>query len=129
MLKDEQGHFYSPAFGFNNIPYWNLTEGYLIKITEAVETTWEGEPIPFDAEIPLAEGWNFIAYYPDYELSAAAPDFPVLAPIINRVLIAKDEDGNFLNPAFRFSNMPPWRPGKGYQVKVSANVILRYPAE
>jgi len=127
LLKDEDGRFYLPAFGFNNIPYWNLTEGYLIKVDEDIEACWSGEPIPTDADIPLERDWNLIAYYPTYELDASVPDYYVLSPIIDNVLIAKDGDGNFMLPAFDFSNMPPWRETQGYQVRVDEVVVLNYP--
>jgi hypothetical protein len=128
LMKNEDGRFYLPAFDFNNIPYWDLTEGYQVKVDEDVEAVWAGDRIPADADIPLEENWNFIAYYPTYELDATAPDFYVLSPIIDHVLIAKDGDGNFMLPAFNFSNMPPWRETQGYQVRVDAEVTLNYPA-
>ncbi len=129
LMKDEDGMFYLPAFRFNNIPYWNLTEGYLIKVDEDIEAVWSGEPIPADADIPLEQDWNLVAYYPTYELDATAPDNYVLSPIIDDVLIAKDGDGNFMLPAFNFSNMPPWRETQGYQVRVDEAMVLNYPPE
>ncbi len=129
LMKDELGRFYLPAFGFNNIPFWSLQEGYQVKVDAAVEAVWGGERIPADAAVSLDEGWNLIAYYPTYELDASAPDFYVLSPIIDLVLMAKDVAGNFMLPAWEFSNMPPWRETQGYQVKVDAAVVLRYPAE
>ncbi len=130
LMKNEAGQFYVPAFNaFNNIPYWNLAEGYLIKVDEDVEAVWEGESIPADADIELTEGWNMIAYFPTYELDAGAPDFYVLSPIIDNVDIAKDGEGRFLLPEFNFSNMNPWCETRGYQVKVDADVTLNYPQE
>jgi len=129
LTKNEDGNFYLPSFDFNNIPYWNLTEGYQVKVDEDVEAVWAGEPIPTDSDIPLSDGWNFIAYYPTYELDASAPDFYVLSPIIDNVLIAKNNDGEFMLPEFNFSNMTPWRETQGYQVKVDADVVLNYPEE
>lgn len=127
LLKDEIGRFYAPAFNFSNIPFWNLTEGYQVNLSEAFETTWRGNPIPAEADLPLTEGWNFAAYFPSYELSAAAPEYYVLSSIIDQVLIAKDGAGRFLVPAFGFSNMPPWRESQGYQIRVEADVVLNYP--
>ncbi len=127
IFKDELGRFYSPEWGFNNIPFWNLTQGYLVSMVEEMETVWAGMPIPPDADIPIEEGWNMIAYFPDYELSAAAPDFDVLAPIIDHVIIAKDYLGRFISTEWNFSNMPPWRESQGYQVNVDEDVVLNYP--
>ena len=130
LLKDEQGRFYAPEFdNFINIPFWNLTEGYLIKVRRDIEMVWSGEIIPADADVPIEEGWNMIAYFPHYELDASAPDFYVLSPIIDNVLIAKDGDGNFMLPEHDFSNMPPWRETQGYQIKVDEDVVLNYPEE
>jgi len=129
LMKDEDGGFYAPAFGFNNIPYWDLTQGYQVKVDDDVEAVWSGELIPADADIPLERDWNLIAYFPTYELDASAPDNYVLLPIIDHVLIAKNGDGQFMLPAFNFSNMPPWRETQGYQVKVDEDVVLNYPAE
>ncbi len=127
LMKDEDGHFYSPRFNFNNISCWNLTEGYQINIDEEIETIWRGERVASDADIPLEAGWNFIAYYPRFELDASAPDFYVISPIIDHVIIAKDGNGNFMLPEFDFSNMPSWRESQGYQVRIDEDVVLNYP--
>ncbi|MBT7787889.1 MAG: T9SS type A sorting domain-containing protein [Calditrichaeota bacterium] len=127
IFKDELGRFYSPDWNFCNIPFWNLTQGYLVSMVEEMETVWSGMPISHDADIPIEEGWNMIGYFPDYELSAAAPDFDVLAPIIDHVIIAKDYLGRFISTAWEFSNMSPWRETQGYQVNVDEDVVLNYP--
>jgi len=131
LFKDELGRFYVPAWDFNNIPYWNLVEGYQAKVDEDVEAIWTGAPIPADADIPLNPNWNMIAYFPTYQLDASAPDFYVLSSIIDFVILAKNVHGQFLSPQFNFSNMPPWRETQGYQVKVEAEepVVLNYPQE
>jgi len=129
LMKNEVGQFYAPEHDFINIPYWNLTEGYQVKVDENVEAVWSGEPIPPDTDIPLEDGWNIIAYFPTYELDASAPDFYVLSPIIDQLLIAKNREGHFMSPEWNFSNMPPWRETQGYQVKVDEDVVLNYPEE
>jgi hypothetical protein len=127
LMKDEDGRFYFPAFGFNNIPYWDLTEGYQVKVDQDVEAVWIGEPIPADSDIWLDEGWNIIPYFPTYNLDAGSPDYYVLSPIIEVVEMAKNNIGRFMTPEFNFSNMPPWRETQGYQVKVTEDVRLNYP--
>ena len=129
LFKDGNGRFYAPAFGFSNIPYWNLVEGYQVNVDEAVEAVWIGEQIPADADVPIFLNWNIVAYLPSYDLDASAPDFYVLSPIIDNVEIAKDAAGRFLSPRFNFSNMQPWRETQGYQIKVSEDVVLNYPPE
>jgi len=129
IVKDDRGRFYIPEWGFCNIPYWNLTRGYMLKVDEAAETVWSGIPIPFDMDIPMEEGWHTISYLPTYELNASAPDFYVLSPIIEDVFIACDWAGRFMAPEFNFSNMIPWTEGQGYQIKVNNDVVLNYPIE
>jgi len=129
LMKDEDGRFYFPSFAFNNIPYWDLSQGYQVKVDADFEAVWAGEPISAGADIPLERDWNLIAYYPTYELDASAPDYYVLSPIIDHVEIAKDGDGYFMTPEFDFSNMPPWCEGQGYQVKVDEDVVLNYPED
>ena len=129
MVRDNSGRFYNPEMGFSNLGFWDLTKAYLVNVDEDIEVTWEGEQIPADADVPLNQGENWIAYYPQYELDASAPDFYVLSPIIDFVERANDWVGGEMNPDEDFSNMEPWRPGRGYVVCVSEEVVLNYPAE
>ena len=129
LIKNVAGQFYSPAWGFSSIPFWNILDGYLIKVDEALETTWFGEPMQSDADIPINEGWNMIGFLPTYELDASSPDFYVLSPIIDNVILAKDIAGRFISPEHRYSNMVPWRETQGYQVKLDADATLNYPDE
>ena len=129
LFKDILGRFYLPAYGYTNIPYWNIEHGYLVKVDEDIETVWSGEPVDPDADITLTEGWNMIAYFPTYQLDASSPDFYVLSPIIDHVIIAKDVLGRVILPAWRYSNMEPWRETQGYQIKVDEDITLNYPEE
>jgi len=129
VMKNQFGDFYLPAFGFNNIDYWDLHQGYMVKVDQEVEASWSGNRIPFDNDIPLIEGWNYIAYYPQFEISADAPNFRPLISIIDNVIVAKDIFGDFMLPEFNFSNMSPWRESQGYYVKVDQDVTLNYPEQ
>ena len=127
-LNDEKGDFCSPGWNYNGIDYWNLQEGYLIKLTEDFEASWSGVPIPADADVPIESGWNLIAYYPDYDLPATrGSGYYVLSPILDHVIIAKNDSGQFMAPEWGYSDMDPWTPGKGYQIKVDEDVVLNYP--
>ncbi|NQT35665.1 T9SS type A sorting domain-containing protein [bacterium] len=129
LIKNGMGNFWLPEWDYNRIDYWNYEEGYLIKMTMDTSITWYGVPIPAQSDISLEDGWNMIAYFPDYPLDASDPDFFVLSPIIDHVLLAKDEQGYFLVPEFNYSNMPPWIPQHGYKVRVDNDVVLNYPFE
>ncbi len=129
LMKDERGRFYIPERGFGNMSYWNLAESYQVRIDSAMSAFWTGTPINPQADVPITRGWNYIAYFPDYQLSAYSRDgCYVLSPIIDHVLLAKDGLGNFMIPSRGFfSNMPPWREGQGYQINVDQDVVLNYP--
>jgi hypothetical protein len=129
LMKNERGAFYSPAFGFNGITYWNLAEGYQVKMDAAdLVGEWTGVPIDPQANVPIGRGWNMISYFPDYELAASrASGLYVISPIRDQVVIAKDGLGNFMIPARDFSNMPPWHEGLGYQINVTEELVFNYP--
>jgi len=129
LLKDEGGFFWAPGWRFINIDYWNLKRGYKVRISEDAAAEFTGRSIPPDTDIALRENWNIIAYLPTYELSCAAPEFVVLEPILEHVIIAKNAQGRFAVPEFRYSNMPPWRETQGYQIKVDEDVVFNYPPE
>jgi len=79
-----------------------------------------GDEVAVDTAIPLAEGWNMVAYFPDTEIEA--PD--AFAKIEDVLIHAKDGEGHFYLPAREFNNIPPLQRGLGYQVKVREAVDL-----
>jgi hypothetical protein len=129
MLKNELGQFYTPAFGFSNVPYWELTDGYQVNVDEDLELTWEGEQIAPDADIPVFAGWNLVAYFPTYQLRVDSPNFYAVETILDDMIIIKNNQGQFAIPGFNFSNMEPFRPGQGYQVKMDDDAFLNYPPQ
>jgi len=129
MLNNERGNFYVPNRNFNNIPFWNQTEGYNAEMIEERVVSWEGDRIPVNTVVTITRGWNYIAYIPTYELNASAPDFGVISPIVDHLICAIDGAGGFMIPEFEFSNMAPWSEGHGYMVNVNQDVELVYPEE
>ena len=130
LMKDGIGRFWSIPWDYNSIPFWNVTEGYQVKTTGALEVTVSGAPIGAQEPVPMNGNWNMIAYFPTYELACTRQnEFYVISPIIDRVIIAKDVVGRFCNPEFNYSNMIPWREGQGYQVKIEGedDLELIYP--
>ena len=129
LMKNERGNFYAPANNnFNNIPFWNTAEGYQVRMDAALQGSWSGVKIDDQADVPVAAGWNMVAYYPSYQLSCARNSFTAISPIADNVILAKDGFGHFASVRNNFSNMDPWREGRGYQINVNASVVLNYPA-
>ena len=129
LVKDEFGRFYNPEFGFSNIPHWNLTNGYLVNVDQDLEAVWTGVDIPADTDIPLETGWNIAAYFPQFDLDASQPDFYVISPIIENVIIAKDRFGRFITPEWGFSNMERWHETEGYMIKANNDIVFNYPPQ
>ena len=119
LVKDFRGRFYTPEHNFNNIPFWDYHQGYLIKMTEDDSLIIEGEIVPTDVPIPLDAGWNMVAYFPE-ELVEASDAFVNIEEVL---LIAKDGEGHFYIPG-EFNNMQPLRRGLGYMVKVTEEIEL-----
>lgn len=126
IAKDERGQFYMPSRQFNNIPYWNLSEGYQMKVSEAVECVWIGRPVKAREPIRIGSGWNMIGYFPEYPLSCDSLEFAAISSIVEEVTIAKDRFGRFAMPSRGFSNMIPWTEGSGYQINLDCDCSFAY---
>ncbi|MDP8239477.1 MAG: T9SS type A sorting domain-containing protein [Candidatus Hatepunaea meridiana] len=132
LMKDEDGNFIytHPDFQHWGIDYWNLAAGYWFNVSDNIEVSWQGYPVDPQTEIEIEEGWNLIAYYPEYELPAdRASDYYAFSSIIEDVIIAKNAYGEFMVPGYNFSNMRPCAPGMGLQINVTEDVVLVYPEE
>jgi len=139
LMKNGSGRFYAPAFNdFNNIPFWNVTEGYQVRMDEAIVGEWTGAPVAPDADIPLRANWNMIAYFPEYDLPMDVVDrrdpdnemnFYAIRPIIDIFEMMKNVTGQFAvqTENILFSNMDPLTQGQGYQLRVSDAGTLNSP--
>jgi len=122
MMKDGMGRFYSPEFNFNNIPGWDVAQGYLIKMRQAAELTLEGMTVTFDTPIDLFEGWQMISYYPRDPVDAII----ALSGLGDALIMAKDGSGRFYIREWGFSNMGDMRSGQGYLIKMARDAELTY---
>jgi len=122
FVKDAGGRFYWPEYDFNNIPQWNVNEGYYVNVSEDTELTFEGGGIACNHPIPLRRGWNIAAYFPEDDIEA----YYAFRNIRNILITAKDNEGRFYNPGHRFNNMEPLTRGQGYMLKVSENGVIEW---
>jgi len=129
LMADERGRFWSPRNRFCNIPCWRETEGYAVEMNEQREIVWEGERLAANTNLQISAGWNYVAYFPNYQLDASSPDFQALSPVIDRIQCAMDDEGGIMLPAYEFSSMAPWREGRGYMVRAAENLDMQYPEE
>jgi len=124
-VKDSEGRFYTPEFGFNNIPFWERHEGYLIKVSENAELILEGQQVRFNEPIELHDGWQMIAYLPDFEMQVETAFRSLLDNDL--LIVAKDGQGRFFLPEFQFNNIPECAPTQGYLLNLREEGILTYP--
>ncbi|MBT7789818.1 MAG: T9SS type A sorting domain-containing protein, partial [Calditrichaeota bacterium] len=120
MAKDFNGHFYSPLWEFNDIPFWDYLQGYQVKMSERRSLIISGDPVDDDTPIPIRQGWSFAPYYPDQPMEAEI----AFANIEEQLILAKDANGRFYLPEHNFNNMPLLRRGKAYQVRSNADIEL-----
>ena len=125
IMKDGAGHFYNPAFDFNNIPGWRVNEGYLVNLDGDAEMIISGNPVNPDDPLPLIEGWQMVSYYPRQGIDAVI----ALSGIVDNLRIAKNYLGRFYNPEFNFSNMGDMIPTQGYMLNMRQATELIYTIE
>lgn len=125
FLKNDQGQFWAPEFDFINLSPHDHHKGYLLNM-EAEEILEDVSVfITSNEPIPVQEGWQITAYYPEIDLEAPA----AFESIVDNLIIAKDDNGRFYFPEFNFNNMPALTRGKGYLLKMTADDVLIYPDE
>jgi len=120
------------AFGGwkNNIGNLNSAKGYKVNMTVASTLSLEGTPIPLPMDIPLATGWNIIAYP-----SATAQDGKALVQTLidgGQLKKVMDETGKTIENFGAFggwkNNIGNFTPGKGYKVNAASSCILTISA-
>ncbi len=127
IVKDGAGNAYFPSIGVNNIGNWTTIKGYQVKVTENTTLSIAGQKVdPTATPIPLATGWQTIAYLRDSQ-SPPATQFGSIASSIIQVK-------NSLGQSYLPSLPPPGGsltslvPTQGYKVKASSPATLTYTA-
>ncbi len=125
LVEDGLGRFYSPSFRFNNIPDWDPHQGYKVRVFNSDSLIFEGQTNKRSEPIPLVQGWQIVAYLPDFPLSAEEAFTSLVGE--GSLIIARDEGGFFYLPEHGFNNMPALVPGRGYQLRLRWQCDLLYP--
>ena len=126
LTKDQSGRFYNPAIGadgFSNMQPWDVRQGYMARLMRTDTLVTLNVPVEVNTPIPLRQGWNICAYFPEEDLTA--PE--AFVNLGEDLVMAKDELGRFCRPSIMFSNMGRLTRGKGYQINVARDVELVYP--
>jgi hypothetical protein len=125
IIKDVEGRFCLPSRNFWGIPFWESSEGYQIRVSEATVLEVTGEAIPPNRQINLLAGWNLTAYYPNQQMRADS----AFAELVGNglLVIMKWGNGDFYLPDRNFGGSNPTLPGEGYQIKVVRDCSFSYP--
>ena len=124
IIKNQVGDVYWPLLNLNSIG--NLSNGaaYLLKTTEDVSLTIEGNSLNYDYPISINSGWSYIGYLhqESYELEY------LMSPIVDNLIIVKDYQGDVYWPEFEINSIGNMEPGQGYQIKTSNQLVFSYPS-
>ncbi|MEA3444244.1 MAG: T9SS type A sorting domain-containing protein, partial [Bacteroidota bacterium] len=125
IVKNGNGQSYWPQYYVNLIGNVTPGEGYQIKLLNADTFTVSGEiiqPENTPVEMPLA--WSILGYL----RINPAPIADMLSPVVNNLVIVKDDLGLIYWPVYGVDLIGNMNPGEGYQVKMSAQDTLVYPS-
>ena len=129
VCQNDDGDFYSPAYGIDNIGLIDYSEGYRAFVygDQSASVTMMGEPFNL-SEVGLTLNpykMNIMSYLPQ---ECMAVDH-VFAGHEDRVLIVKDDSGHFYSPVFNVMSLTEMCPGEGYYMFIlgSNEIEFFYP--
>ena len=124
IVKDWNGQSYWPQYGVNLIGDIVPGNGYQIKLSVADTLTIEGSIIqPDTCPILLPENWSILGYL----RTIPAPIDQMLLPIVGKLAIAKNQDGQSYWPQYGVNLIGNMQPGQGYQIKLTLPDTLTFP--
>ena len=123
IVKDDEGNVYWPEYNLNSIGSISIGEGYQTKMSSYNILNLSGSLIPYNYEISIPSGWNIIAYLHQDSYNIEN----MMAPIVNNIVIIKDEEGNVYWPEYGLNSIENMNTGKGYQIKMLNPTFLQYP--
>ncbi len=127
LVKNNGGQSYIPLYNINQIGNWNKYEGYQVSMKEAKTLEITGMVLkPEDTPISLTSGWKIVSYI----RSSAMPAPTALATLVsqNALTLAKNNSGQSYIPQYNINQIGSLQPGQGYQMYLSKNATLTYPA-
>ena len=110
----------------NNIGNLSPTEGYKVKANKNDNFEVCGAPVQYPFAIPLKSGWNIMGY----PQTTAYDALKVLKQLIDsgKLVKVQDEAGNSIEDWGIYggmkNNIGDFAPGKGYNIKLNADVTL-----
>ena len=123
--SNDQGEFYVPSFGVNQIGDINTTNGYRVFLSGNEDQTVTVEGMAVDAGSSLtisAFMMNMISYLPQ---ECMATD-QVFAGYEDDILIVKNDSGDYFVPSFGVMTLTELCPGEGYAIFLNGNTDIDF---
>jgi hypothetical protein len=127
LVKNNIGQSYIPSFNINQIGNWSKYEGYQVSMKEQKTLALAGiQIIPDNTPISLTAGWKIVPYLRTSSMIAPT----ALASLVsqNALTLCKNSAGQSYIPQFNINQIGNLLPGQGYQMFLSKNATLTYPA-
>ena len=125
IVKNGEGAAYLVEYQFNAIGDLEVGQGYIVKTTQACNTSVEGVFAKGELHpIILESGWNMIGYLREEPESVEV----IFNDLVTQgdIRLVKDYEGNIYLPEWTFNAIGNMEPGRGYQVKTFNECVLQY---
>jgi subtilisin family serine protease len=127
IVKNNDGNVYIPEWEINDIGDWITKDGYQVYMSAAKTLSLTGTQLkPEITPISLDKGWNIVSYLRNSPIDAELGLETIVAD--NSLIIAKNNTGQVYIPMFEINDIGNLEPGQGYQMYLSQNANLTYPA-
>ena len=127
IVKNNAGATYIPSFDIDGIINWNVIEGYQVYASQSDSLIITGhQVVPEDNDIALTSGWKIVSYLRNSPMNIK--DALVTLTDDEALVIAKNNSGGTYLPMFDINTIGNMQPGQGYQMYLSKNSTLTYPA-
>ncbi|HEY9187446.1 MAG TPA: T9SS type A sorting domain-containing protein [Ignavibacteria bacterium] len=124
LLKDGFGRFYWPQFNIRQISNFDFRNGYQIYMLAPATLTIIGNNVLWDTtKIKLIRGWNMISYLRQIPMRIDS----ALSSILSKVVLVKNDSGQFYWKEFNVNTIGSMKPGIGYQVYMIDSATFNYP--
>ena len=129
LAKNDDGDFFAPDFGVDQIGDVNLAEGYKIFINGMTDQSVSVTGPPVDASQSLlieAFKVNLLPYLPQTEMAST----DAFGPHDDDILLVANDSGDFYVPSFNVFSLDMLYPGEAYSIFLSgaSDVDFTYPA-
>jgi len=127
IVKNGGGAVYIPQYQINTIGKWKDKDSYNVYCTSASTLTILGYRLnPDIVNYNLVTGWNLISYIRSSDMGVEVALKSLTDD--NKLLIAKDGNGNVFIPDYGINTIGNMKTGLGYNLYIKSPITFTYPA-